>query len=282
MTKRILVVDDSLTICKVIKIAFSQFEVQVQAAHNFVEALSAIHLDKPDVILADATLPGTSSPADFQRLIVEAHGAPLILLYGTYDDIDEQAFINVGMNRLVRKPFDSGEIVNQVRQVLGYEFTRKKVAAAGGSFAKGGVKDGLLAGIQPAKPKPLASEIPIPDVQISAELADLAGDREIMAGISPETLTDNRRKGERAFNLPPVPGARPTPVVDPIQPEREVVGAKAQPSFAEAFPRAEWERLVRETVEDYCARHFPQLAKQVISQEIRRLTDEKARHLVDN
>ncbi len=39
--------------------------------------------------------------------------------------------------------------------------------------------------------------------------------------------------------------------------------------------------LVQEAVEDYCNRHFKSLAKEVITSELRRLADEKARHLVD-
>lgn len=40
--------------------------------------------------------------------------------------------------------------------------------------------------------------------------------------------------------------------------------------------------LVKKAVEDYCERHFKSLAKEVIAAELRRLADEKARHLVDN
>jgi hypothetical protein len=40
--------------------------------------------------------------------------------------------------------------------------------------------------------------------------------------------------------------------------------------------------LVRRVVEDYCDRHFKSLAREFIASELRRLADEKARHLVDN
>ena len=39
---------------------------------------------------------------------------------------------------------------------------------------------------------------------------------------------------------------------------------------------------VRQAVEDYCERHFKSLAREVLTSELRRLADEKARHLVDN
>ena len=40
--------------------------------------------------------------------------------------------------------------------------------------------------------------------------------------------------------------------------------------------------LVRQAVEDYCERHFKSLAREIIAAELRRLADDKARHLVDN
>jgi hypothetical protein len=40
--------------------------------------------------------------------------------------------------------------------------------------------------------------------------------------------------------------------------------------------------LVRKAIEDYCERHFNTLAREVITNELRRLAEEKARHLVDN
>lgn len=44
---------------------------------------------------------------------------------------------------------------------------------------------------------------------------------------------------------------------------------------------ADLPRLVREAVEAYCDRHFKSLAREMIAAELRRLTEEKARHLVD-
>ena len=40
--------------------------------------------------------------------------------------------------------------------------------------------------------------------------------------------------------------------------------------------------LVRKIVQDYCERHFRSLAREFIASELRRLADEKARHIVDN
>ena len=49
----------------------------------------------------------------------------------------------------------------------------------------------------------------------------------------------------------------------------------------EDFLKHEAPVIVRRTVEDYCARHFGTLAKDILTAELRRLADEKARLLVD-
>ena len=47
------------------------------------------------------------------------------------------------------------------------------------------------------------------------------------------------------------------------------------------IPPADLARLVREAVEEYCNRHFAELARSIITTELRRLADDRARHLVD-
>jgi len=63
-----------------------------------------------------------------------------------------------------------------------------------------------------------------------------------------------------------------------------------QPSFMQPKPAAPAEfqltpqvvELIKSTIEDYCARHFPEIAREVILSEVRRLADEKSRLLMDN
>ncbi|SME97420.1 response regulator [Pseudobacteriovorax antillogorgiicola] len=50
----------------------------------------------------------------------------------------------------------------------------------------------------------------------------------------------------------------------------------------EPFWRDELAKVVRETVEDYCERHFAKIAREVISAELEKLTSEKSRLLIDN
>src|SRR4051812_39255063 len=110
MSRRILVADDSSTIQKVIKIAFARHAVEIVEASSFAEALAVVVRQAPDLLIVDASLPGAQSPDDFARLARDAHGASVLLLFGTYDAVDEAAFRQAGFPNFLKKPFESGDL----------------------------------------------------------------------------------------------------------------------------------------------------------------------------
>lgn len=129
MGVHVLVVDDSTTIQKVIRIAFSRLDVSITAAASLIEALSEIHNKKPDVILADASLNGLRSVADYGKLSAESDKAPVILLVGSYDSIDENALKQAGFPFIIRKPFESSDIIRRVGEVLGVDLENPQTEA---------------------------------------------------------------------------------------------------------------------------------------------------------
>lgn len=342
MSKRILVIDDSSTIQKVIRIAFAPYDVRIDAAGHFVEGLNAARQLQPDLILADANLAGVRSVRDFQRLASEARGVPLVLLYGSYDQVDEQLFREAGFTMFIRKPFDSSDIVLNVKRVLGHDFARKADAAkaaaatplstpvqrseaAPAAKPQPAVMDGLLGDFAATKPK-APEPVPMPEVSTSwmtgpEPQVDIPNDMDegvstlVMESLLAQTLTDNSRKGERAFNgdmtISARPGAakapedvasraeyrvapNPPPEADSLdvhdlvdRPKApETLGFKAPTSdeltgLLRPLLREELGRMVAEAVDEYCDKHFPGVARDVITAEIRRLADEKTRHLVD-
>jgi CheY-like chemotaxis protein len=117
--RRILVADDSSTIQKVIKIAFSKHRAEIVEASSFIEALAAVTRAAPDALILDASLPGAHGPRDFSRLSESAGGAPVLLLLGTYESVDEGQFRAAGFEWFVKKPFESSDLVSLVERLLG-------------------------------------------------------------------------------------------------------------------------------------------------------------------
>lgn len=84
-------------------------------------------------------------------------------------------------------------------------------------------------------------------------------------------------RSERTFDLSQPPGAATE------MPRRAgSSGSDSESGNLESTVSKLLPALVREMLEDYCERHFKSLARDVIATELRRLADEKARHLVDN
>ena len=198
MSRRILVADDSSTIQKVIKIALSRHTFDIVEAGTYLEALTASQRTQPSMLILDASLPGARGPADFAKLAQEAQGAPILLLVGTYDSVDEGAFRQAGFQNFLKKPFESGDIVAQVDSMLG---DAENTASRDGAYVaspgeraqhntvihEGGYQ--TLPGFDPTRPPPLESSLDLGD--------DLPPSKGFVP--PPPPMTEQGRKGRRAF-----------------------------------------------------------------------------------
>lgn len=134
MTHRVLVADDSTTIQKVIKIAFSRHPLELVEASSFAEALSSCARRLPQLLILDATLPGAQGPRDFKKLREDAGGVPVILFIGSYDAVDEGAFRAAGIHNILKKPFDSASLVQMVEDLLQMNSGKQEKQGTGTAF----------------------------------------------------------------------------------------------------------------------------------------------------
>ncbi|MBM4253865.1 MAG: response regulator [Deltaproteobacteria bacterium] len=386
MRRNLLVADDSVTIQKVIRIAFHRLPVELVEAASLIEALAAVGNKKPDAIIIDASLPGARGPDDFARLRNEAGGVPMLLLIGSYDGVDEASLGHVGFAKVLKKPFESTDIVAAVDQLLGLHAAptpppppmRAPPSAPPTSLPP---KPLSLAFLDNQPPEPSASvggdsvslfsfdaepieqptDVPSgePDLGLTppsrAQHATVihsggfpglppVNEVSLEGGthrppVIPQTLEGQR--GRRVFATPeappppltndefdlsfaifdadttapappslgnlradprvsaPVPPppppprtsaqvasalATPLPLAENLPPRSEFAfaGEGTASATASQITMAQMPTWVRQAVEDYCERHFKSLAREVLTSELRRLADEKARHLVDN
>lgn len=92
MAYRLLVMDDSVTIRRVVELTFAGGDVQVTGVGDGRTAMERITAEPPDVILADV---GTSQPDGYEvSAYVKGHEAlahiPVLLLSGAFQPIDER------------------------------------------------------------------------------------------------------------------------------------------------------------------------------------------------
>ena len=120
MTSRLLVADDSITIQKIVSMAFETEDVEVEGIGDGQEAFDRIQEFNPDIVLADVDMPGLNG----FELSEKIKGSPatsaikVLLLASDFEDFDEKHFQSCGADNHISKPFKSDDIVTMVKALL--------------------------------------------------------------------------------------------------------------------------------------------------------------------
>jgi CheY-like chemotaxis protein len=120
MTIRILVADDSITIQKIVTMAFENEDAEIEGIDDGQEAFDKVPDFKPDIVLADVDMPGL----DGFELCQKIKGDPklanikVLLLASDFEDFDDDRFKECQAESYISKPFKSDDIVQVVTQVM--------------------------------------------------------------------------------------------------------------------------------------------------------------------
>jgi CheY-like chemotaxis protein len=130
MAHRILLADDSLTIQKVVELTFGGGEFELMAVGSGDRATAALEEFKPDIVLADAVMPGLSGYEVCEAVKRLPGGAfiPVILLTGTFEPFDRARADRIGADGIVTKPFDSQALASLVRDLIQKAATARTAA----------------------------------------------------------------------------------------------------------------------------------------------------------
>jgi len=113
---KILVVDDEMAIRRLLRGSLSRTGMDVVEAANAREALAALNIDKPDLVLLDLGLPDR----DGMELIgpIKAGKAALLVVSARDATGERVAALDLGADDYVTKPFDTEEVLARVRVAL--------------------------------------------------------------------------------------------------------------------------------------------------------------------
>ncbi len=120
MTSRLLVADDSITIQKIVSMAFENEDVEVEGVGDGQEAFDRIAEFNPDIVLADVDMPGLDGFELSAKIkeSPETSSIKVLLLASDFEDFDEQRYQTCGANNHISKPFKSDDIVTMVKGLL--------------------------------------------------------------------------------------------------------------------------------------------------------------------
>lgn len=113
---KILVVDDEMAIRRLLRGSLTRAGLDVVEAANAREALAALSIDKPDLVLLDLGLPDR----DGMELIgpIKAAKAALLVVSARDATWEKVAALDLGADDYVTKPFDTEEVLARVRVAL--------------------------------------------------------------------------------------------------------------------------------------------------------------------
>ncbi|MCM2283009.1 MAG: response regulator [Bdellovibrionaceae bacterium] len=108
MALRVLLADESTTIKKVMQLALQDFAVEVKAVHSGLDVLEVARSFQPDIVFADVLLPkrnGYDVCADLKS-DPGLKAIPCVLMWSSFMDLDEKAYLNARASGKLEKPFD--------------------------------------------------------------------------------------------------------------------------------------------------------------------------------
>ena len=117
MMDKILLADDDLNICELLRLYLEKEGFEVVMAHDGEEAVAKFESEKPSLILLDIMMPKLDG-WQVCRQIRQKSDCPIIMLTAKGETFDKVLGLELGADDYVVKPFDTKEIVARIKAVL--------------------------------------------------------------------------------------------------------------------------------------------------------------------
>ena len=137
MKKRILIVDDEVSILKFLRSNLEDRGYTAISATNGEEALHIIERELPDLIILDVMMPKMDG-FEVCRQLREWSQIPIIMLSARGDEKDKVKCLDLGADDYIVKPFGANELMARVSAVL------RRTRTAGISTTKPSITNGDL------------------------------------------------------------------------------------------------------------------------------------------
>ncbi|MBO8190179.1 response regulator transcription factor [Streptomyces oryzae] len=118
MTKTVLLAEDDRAIRQALERALALEGYQVTAVPDGVQALAAVHRERPDVVVLDVMMPGIDGLQVCRVLREAGDRTPVLMLTARVETSDRIAGLDAGADDYVPKPFDAGEVFARLRALL--------------------------------------------------------------------------------------------------------------------------------------------------------------------
>src|SRR5688572_22296394 len=121
MMPKLLLADDSITVQRVIALTFQGEGIEVIAVGDGDQAVAAIDRERPQIVLADLSMPGRDGYAvaeHVKRSPELARDTRVVLLTGAAEPVEESRSRALGIDGVLSKPFEPQVATALVRRLL--------------------------------------------------------------------------------------------------------------------------------------------------------------------
>lgn len=115
--RKILIVDDEISLCKVIEGFLSRKNYIVEIAFNAKDALKKIEAQKFDLIISDIVMPDMDGISLMKRVIPDCPDISFIIMTAYSEDYAYTDIINSGASDYVTKPFEMRELWARIERI---------------------------------------------------------------------------------------------------------------------------------------------------------------------
>ncbi len=114
---RILIVEDEISIAKLLQYKLKSEGFVIQMAHDGHSALALMEAFKPSLVLLDLMLPDMSG-MDICRTLTKTYNLPIIIITAKADIDDKVTGLESGADDYITKPFDFREVMARIHSTL--------------------------------------------------------------------------------------------------------------------------------------------------------------------
>jgi CheY-like chemotaxis protein len=120
MAKTLLLVDDSVTIQRVVELSFAHEDVRIVSMSDGQRALQWLEVDQPDIVVVDVGVPEVDGYTVATRVknAKRTRDVPVLLLAGAFEPVDDKRVRDIGCDGVIVKPFEPKQLVERVKELV--------------------------------------------------------------------------------------------------------------------------------------------------------------------
>jgi DNA-binding response OmpR family regulator len=199
MTIRILLADDSVTMQKIVGLAFGDEDVEIAAVSSGEAALESVRTFRPDIVLADVFMPGCSGYEVCAHIKENSEHTPVILLVGTFEPFDEIEASRVKSDGYITKPFDTSELIHMVHSLVEDKMmTQNSEVTSAVSSIIAQAPDPSIQDLSYTSPKGLVNSRILESFLGSDQILELFDNETLVAAAKAKLIAQTRSKADKA------------------------------------------------------------------------------------